>query len=128
MGICVEDHQTTTQGGYPSISNNARFKVILDQDLWLILAPFGSEGKDGGEALGQERLTSARRTGHQDIVIAGRGDQESALGVILSLDVDEVIFGLCERLAEDLFEIDGLRVPVAPGPRYCLQVDKTINQ
>jgi hypothetical protein len=44
-------------------------------------------------------------------VIAGRGDQESALGVILPLDVDKVIF-IVRELAEDLFEIDGLRVHV----------------
>ncbi len=42
---------------------------------------------------------------------AGRGDQQGALGVVLSLDVDEVVFRVRE-LAEDLVEIDRLRVHV----------------
>jgi hypothetical protein len=43
VGICVEDHQTTTQGGYPSISSVARIKVLSAKDLRVILAPFGSD-------------------------------------------------------------------------------------
>jgi len=42
---------------------------------------------------------------HKDIVPTSRGDQESALGVVLSFDVDEVVFHVRE-LAEDLVEVD----------------------
>jgi hypothetical protein len=52
----------------------------------------GQGGKDRGEALGQKNLAGTRRTDHQDIVTAGRGDQERALGVVLPLDVDEIVF------------------------------------
>ena len=42
---------------------------------------------------------------------AGRGNQESTLGIVLPLDVDKVVF-VVRELAEDLFEIDRLRVHV----------------
>ena len=56
------------------------------------------------------------RADHQDVVAAGRGDQEGALGVVLPLDVDEVVL-VVRELAEDLVEIDGLRARCRPGRR-----------
>jgi hypothetical protein len=48
-------------------------------------------------------------------VAAGGGDQDRPLGVVLALDVDEVLLGVGE-LAEDLVEVDGLGLDVElPG-------------
>ena len=67
--------------------------------------------QDRGQPLGQQRLAGARRADHQDVVAASSGDQESALGVVLSFDVDEVLVRV-GMLGEQLVEIDGLRVHV----------------
>ena len=46
--------------------------------------------QDRGHALGQHRLAGAGRADHQDVVAAGAGDFEGALGGLLSADIFEV--------------------------------------
>src|SRR5205807_6823595 len=43
-----------------------------------------------GDALGQHRLARSGRTDHDDIVPAGRGDLEPALGMKLAFDIGEI--------------------------------------
>ena len=44
-------------------------------------------GQDGGQAAGEHRLARARRADHQDVVAAGGGDLERALGVSVAAHV-----------------------------------------
>jgi hypothetical protein len=46
--------------------------------------------KDAGKTCGEQRLARARRAAHQQIMAAGRGDLERALGDFLALDLGEV--------------------------------------
>ena len=46
--------------------------------------------QDRGQALRQHRFAGAGRSAHQQIVAAGGGDFERALGAFLALDVAEV--------------------------------------
>ena len=46
--------------------------------------------QDGGHALGQHGLAGARRADHQDVMAAGAGHFEGALGGVLAADIFEV--------------------------------------
>ncbi len=62
----------------------------------------GHVGQDGGQGARHERFASTRRADHQQIMSAGRGDLESTLYVLLSLDLAEI--GLYQGL--DLFHLE----------------------
>ena len=49
--------------------------------------------EDGGQALGEHGLAGAGRADHEDVVAAGGGDFEGALGDVLAADVVEVVGG-----------------------------------
>ena len=53
--------------------------------------------QDRGQPLRQHRLAGARRAAHQQVVAAGGGDLERALGVLLALDVPEVGEAVVDR-------------------------------
>ena len=55
--------------------------------------------EDRGQALGEHRLAGAGRADHEDVVAAGGGDLERALGDVLAADVAEV-----GEVLERLFE------------------------
>ena len=50
----------------------------------------GQRRHDGGHALGQHGLAAARRSDHQDVVPAGAGDLDRALGRVLSAHIFEI--------------------------------------
>ncbi len=50
----------------------------------------GHRGENGGHRAGQERLSGARRTAHQDVVRSSSGYLQGSLDVLLSLDLGEV--------------------------------------
>ena len=59
----------------------------------------GQRRHDGGERPREQRLAAAGWADHQDVVTAGGGDFQRALGVLLPTDVDEigcVLAGLAE--------------------------------
>ena len=49
--------------------------------------------QDAGKARGEHRLAAAGRADHQQVVAAGGGDLERALGLLLALDLGEVLVG-----------------------------------
>ena len=55
--------------------------------------PRGQRRQDAGEPLGEHGLAGARRTDHQQVVAAGRGDLQGPLGRLLTLDIGEVELG-----------------------------------
>ncbi len=59
-------------------------------------------GKDGGQPLGQHGFARAGRADHQNVVAAGGGHFEGALGGLLAAHIAEVDGEVLE-LAEDLF-------------------------
>ena len=67
---------------------HARFKVcLLDKSERLGRL---ERRQDAGEPRGKHRLAGARRTDHQQVVAARRGDFQRALGALLAFDVLEV--------------------------------------
>src|ERR1700739_2969968 len=72
-------------------------------DLGCLKRLFKRKGsKDGGQALGEHGLAGARRPDHEDVVAAGSGNFERALGCLLAADIFEVD-GEMLQLAEKLF-------------------------
>ena len=55
--------------------------------------------QDGRQALGQHGLARARRADHQDVVAAGRGQQQGPLHRLLALDLAEIQVVVRRRLA-----------------------------
>ena len=75
----------------------------------------GQRRQDGRQSLGQQGFARAGRADHQDVVTAGRGDEQGALGVVLAFHIDEVLVHV-GMLGEEFVEIDGLGVHVdLPG-------------
>ncbi len=74
-----------------------------------------SAGVSGGRIVGSRLASSVLPVPGGPIIrtlwLPGRGDQEGPLGVVLALDVDEVVLRVRE-LAEDLVEVDGLGLDV----------------
>ena len=74
----------------------------------------GERREDRRQALGEHGLAGAGRADHEDVVAAGGGDFESALGGVLAADIFEVD-GEVLQLAEQLFGLDaeGLALDLA---------------
>ena len=62
----------------------------------------GERGKDGGQPLGQHGFAGAGRADHQNVVAAGGGHFQGALGGLLAAHIAEVD-GEVFELAEELF-------------------------
>ncbi len=65
----------------------------------------GERSEDRGQALGEHGFAGAGRADHEDVVAAGGGDFESALGGLLAAHIFEVD-GEVLQLAEKLFGLD----------------------
>src|SRR5690242_1026433 len=65
----------------------------------------GHGRKNGGDALGEHGFAGARRADEKNVVAAGAGDFESALGGLLAVDVAE-IDGVLGGFAEGLMRVD----------------------
>ena len=66
--------------------------------------------QDGRQPLGEHRLARAGRADHQDVVAAGRGDLERALGVLLAVDLGEVDVVLTAAWREERRDVDVRRL------------------
>jgi hypothetical protein len=67
-----------------------------------------SAGVSGGRIVGSRlasKVLPGRVAEHQDVMRAGGSDQERLIGIVLPVDVDEVLLGVRE-LAEDRVEVD----------------------
>ena len=73
----------------------------------------GERREDGGQALGQHRLARAGRADHENVVAAGGGDFERALGGLLAAHILEVD-GEMLQLAEQLFGRYAKRLALDP--------------
>ena len=73
----------------PPVGERAAFDLAGDRGDHRDFEQFGRRQRrqDRGQPRGQHRLAGARRADHQQVVAAGGGDFERALGALLALDV-----------------------------------------
>ena len=76
----------------PPVGQRAAFDLAGDRGDHRDFEEFGRRQRrqDRGQPRRQHRFAGARRADHQQVVAAGRGDFERALGAFLALDVGEI--------------------------------------
>ena len=84
-------------------------------------------GRIVGDALGQHGLAGARGADHEDVVAAGGRDLQRALGMLLALDVPEVV-GIVASVLKISIEIHGNRIDLPASVQEFDQSGESVHR